>query len=67
MTVPLFEEDEAIGFFFISISREALEVREMEDPTRSPLSMITFNDMGEIVTSEQEQGLAEVNCRKHTP
>lgn len=67
VTVPLFEEDEAIGFFFISISREALEVREMEDPTRSPLSMITFNDMGEIVTSEQEQGLAEVELPEAYP
>ncbi|MDC0135896.1 sensor histidine kinase [Sulfitobacter sp.] len=67
VTVPLFEKDEAIGFFFISISREALEVREMEDPTRSPLSMITFNDMGEIVTSEQEQGLAEVELPEAYP
>ncbi len=67
VTVPLFEDDEAIGFFFISISRDALETREMEDPTRSPLSMITFNDMGEIVTSEQEQGFAELELPEAYP
>lgn len=60
VTVPVFENGEAIGFFFISISRAALELGEVEDPTRIPLSMITFNDMGEIVSSEQAQGLAEL-------
>lgn len=60
VTVPVFEDEETIGYFFISVSTDALEASELEDPTKSPLSLITFNDTGEIVTSEQDRSAAEV-------
>lgn len=59
VTIPVFEEAEIIGYFFISVSRDSLEVQEMADPTRSPLSLITFNDSGEITTFEQGKDVTE--------
>lgn len=57
-TVPVFDEDEPIGYLFISMSRDALEVSELDDPSRTPLSLITFNDKGDIVSSEEDQSVA---------
>ena len=57
-TVPVFDQDEPIGYLFISMSRDALEVSELDDPSRTPLSLITFNDKGDIVSSEEDQSVA---------
>lgn len=58
VTVPVFEEEEIIGYFFISMSQEALQRPELDDPTRKPLSLITFNDAGEIISSEEDKAVA---------
>lgn len=67
VTVPVFEDDEAIGFFFISINKEALERTELEDPIDTPLSMITFNSLGEIVSSEQDLSIARAELPEAYP
>lgn len=54
VTVPLIEEDITTGFVFISIDRSSLETGADEDPLERPLSLITYNHDGEIVTSEQD-------------
>jgi two-component sensor histidine kinase len=59
VTVPVFDDDEVIGFVFISVERASLEEHEMEDIPEPPLSLITFNDTGQILTSEKDQALAE--------
>ncbi|WP_299413387.1 histidine kinase dimerization/phosphoacceptor domain -containing protein [uncultured Sulfitobacter sp.] len=59
ITTPVFEGDESIGFVFISISREALVTSELSSGAVAPLSLITFNGNGQIITSEHEPGIAE--------
>lgn len=58
VTVPVFEEGAVIGFVFISIARSSLEDHEMEDVPEPPLSLITFNDAGEILTSQNDPAVA---------
>tara|TARA_R110000787_G_scaffold88391_2_gene187690 strand:+ start:2461 stop:4182 length:1722 start_codon:yes stop_codon:yes gene_type:complete len=58
VTVPVFEEGVVIGFVFISIARSSLEDHEMEDVPEPPLSLITFNDAGQILTSQKDQAVA---------
>lgn len=59
VTVPVFEHEEVMGYFFISMSRPALERSELDDPSRKPLSLITFNDDGEIISSEEDTTVAQ--------
>jgi two-component sensor histidine kinase len=59
VTVPLFEDEEALGFIFISIGRDALEAVEPLGEGAAPLSLITFNSAGQIITSEREHDIAE--------
>lgn len=58
VTEPVFEGDEVIGFVFISIGREALEGSELSPQSIAPLSLITFNYNGKIITSELESEAA---------
>lgn len=58
VTVPVFDEDVAIGFVFISIERASLEDNELEEVPEPPLSLVTFNDMGQMLSSEQDHALA---------
>ena len=67
VTVPVFEEGEVIGYFFISMSQEALELSELDDPTRTPLSLITFNDSGKIISSEEDRKIAEAELPEAYP
>jgi two-component sensor histidine kinase len=50
VTVPVFDEETVIGFVFISIEKEALVVEEREPLTVAPLSLVTFNDAGDVLT-----------------
>ena len=59
ITAPVFDAGEAIGFAFISIGRDVLESAEEEDLAVAPLSLVTFNDNGQIVTSEKEHSITQ--------
>ncbi|KIN74158.1 sensor histidine kinase [Sulfitobacter guttiformis] len=67
VTVPVFEEDETIGFFFISMARETLEAVELEDPIRAPLSLVTFNTDGLIISSELDRDRAQTELPASYP
>jgi len=56
VTVPVMDEGELIGFVFISIAQDALTDVALEDPSVAPLSLVTFNSDGNILTSDQTQG-----------
>ena len=58
VTVPVFAEDEAIGFVFISIARDTMEDHELGDLPARPVSLVTFNDVGQILTSEHAYAIA---------
>jgi len=58
VTVPVFELDVMIGYVFISIDRGALEVNEVESLPAEPLTLVAFNDAGEILTAQTEDSAA---------
>jgi two-component sensor histidine kinase len=51
VTVPVFDAGELEGFVFISIGKDTLTDQAEEDPAITPLSLITFNSAGELLTS----------------
>ncbi|MEP2921769.1 sensor histidine kinase [Sulfitobacter sp.] len=55
VTVPVTYQHEKSGFVFISIDRAALETPEpkADEPNVMPLSLITFNANGDIISTEQ--------------
>lgn len=67
ITVPVFEQEEIIGYFFISMAQEALQATELVDPSRTPLSLITFNESGEIVSSEEDRTVAQAELPEAYP
>lgn len=52
VTVPVFRSTMRVGHTFISIGRDTLEVAEAESLAASPLSLITFNRGGQIISSQ---------------
>lgn len=58
VTVPLFENDEMIGFVFISIGQDVFKERDVENLAATPLSLITFSSIGELISSERDLPLA---------
>jgi two-component sensor histidine kinase len=56
--VPVFDQEIAIGFVFISMARNTIEDHRLEDLAVPPVSLITFNDTGQILTSEYRSTLA---------
>ncbi len=54
VTVPVIIDGRASGFVFVSIEREALEENEPPDGALTPLSLVTFSDTGQIITSERD-------------
>lgn len=54
ITTPVFDAGEAIGFVFISINRAALVAPELPEGAVAPLSLVTFNAEGEVITSEHD-------------
>ena len=67
VTVPVFEQEEIIGYFFISMSQEALQASEIDDPSRAPLSLITFNEAGEMISSEEDKTVAQAELPEAYP
>jgi len=51
VTVPVFEADTVIGFVFISIAKDELTNEAGENLIAAPLSLVTFNSAGEMLTS----------------
>jgi two-component sensor histidine kinase len=56
VTVPVYEDEELIGFVFISIGKEALAGEDIEDTENAPLALITFNSAGNILTEDFKGG-----------
>lgn len=59
VTVPVFEGDESIGFVFISIERDVLETPELTEAEAPPITLLTFNEAGMIVTTKHEKAFSE--------
>lgn len=62
VTVPVMTpQEETVGFVFISIARSALEAPEpdTEGPKVGPLSVVTFDSSGAIISSEQGDDVTE--------
>jgi len=59
VTSPVFKGEQALGFVFISIGLDAMESGARENPIETPLSLITFNKAGKIISSEKDHGLAK--------
>jgi len=58
ISVPVFDESEIIGFMVISIPFDAYATVSEPQNLPKPLALLTFNDDGDILTSEKK--LAEV-------
>ncbi len=54
VTVPVFEGDTVIGFVFISIAKDELAEERGEKLVAAPLSLVTFNSAGEMLTSDAD-------------
>ncbi|MBB3992453.1 two-component sensor histidine kinase [Sulfitobacter undariae] len=59
VTVPVFDGEEVIGFVYISIARDTLEDHEIADFDAPPLSFFTYNDLGQLLTTDQHYGLPD--------
>ncbi|MCX7566581.1 sensor histidine kinase [Sulfitobacter sp. F26169L] len=59
VTVPVFEDEAPVGFVFISIKREVLNDINTEADDVTPLSLVTYNTSGQIVTTEQRPEVFE--------
>ena len=60
VTVPVLSDEEAIGFVFISIQQTALVPDQIEAHEAQPLSLVTFNTAGDIVSTGGGLELAQV-------
>jgi len=52
VTVPVFEDEQLIGFVFISIGQEALKGADLDTTESAPLALVSFNDAGDILTED---------------
>ncbi|MEQ6249284.1 histidine kinase dimerization/phosphoacceptor domain -containing protein [Sulfitobacter sp. HNIBRBA3233] len=59
VNVPVFDDGTLIGLVAISLSRNELEQPVDEIASAGPLSLITFNARGDILTSEQDRTVAK--------
>jgi len=57
VTVPVFELEEMIGYVFISIDRTALERPDPAVLSVAPLTLVTYNHLGEILTSQTDAAM----------
>jgi len=54
VTVPVLDGDTVIGFVFISIAKSELSNEGRENLTTAPLSLVTFNNAGEMLTPDAD-------------
>ena len=54
VTVPVLSGDTVIGFVFISIAKSELSNEGRENLTTAPLSLVTFNNAGEMLTPDAD-------------
>ncbi|GLT08693.1 sensor histidine kinase [Sulfitobacter porphyrae] len=58
--VPVYEDDELIGFMAISIPADVIASEEEPELSLTPLAMVTFNAKGDILTSERGMDVSGV-------
>jgi len=59
VTVPVFDGEEVIGFVYISIAGDSLDDHEIADFDAPPLSFFTYNDFGQLLTTDQHYSLPD--------
>lgn len=58
VTSPVFYQDELQGFIAISIPEKTIEAIEEPETSLKPIAMVTFNDLGQILTTDGDMELA---------
>jgi len=58
VTVPLIENGDMTGFVFISIGQDVLKDNEPEKLDATPNALLIFNNVGELIATEQDVDVA---------